>query len=367
MKAESYRVIGIMSGTSLDGLDIAYCKFKKKNKGWQYTVEAATTFNYPDQQKIHLNELMNATGIGLTEADFNFGYFIGDKVNSFVKKYGIKKVDFIASHGHTIFHQPKKGFTLQIGHGAAIHAKTNLPVICDFRSVDVANGGQGAPLVPIGDKLLYTPYTFCLNLGGISNISFDHHKNRIAYDISPVNIVLNELSKQGGQAFDKGGKMGKKGKVNEQLLQSLNNLNYYQQKFPKSIGREWVDEQVFPLIKESQLSLEDKMATFYEHTCTQIANEVLKNAGKMKSGKLSLLCTGGGALNDLIIELLSKKLDPKVKVVVPDKDTILFKEAIIFAFLGVLRARNEVNSLKSVTGAKKDNVGGAVYGSIVMK
>ncbi|MBX9851172.1 MAG: anhydro-N-acetylmuramic acid kinase [Cytophagaceae bacterium] len=358
---KKYKVIGIMSGTSLDGLDIALCEFEKKKSQWAFKIKSAATLEYTLERKKTFNDLMKSSGEELMHADFEFGKFIGKEVNQFIKKNKVK-ADFISSHGHTIFHQPQRGFTCQIGSGSAIHATTGLPVVSDLRSVDVALGGQGAPLVPIGDKLLFSEYEFCLNLGGISNISFDYKGKRIAFDISPVNIVLNALAQKTGKEYDKDGALARSGKISEGLLSSLNKLDYYGKKFPKSIGKEWVDENVFPLLDLFDLSVQDKLCTFCEHIAIQIQEVIKKSGVKKKSARL--LVTGGGAFNQFLIERINHHSKNKVKVIVPDKNTVMFKEALIFAFLGVLRIRNENSALKSVTGSSRDNIGGALYGKL---
>ncbi|MFL5729823.1 MAG: anhydro-N-acetylmuramic acid kinase [Cytophagaceae bacterium] len=349
----TYKVIGVMSGTSLDGLDLAYCHFTFDRNQWQYRILKAVTIEYEETRKTKLNRVMQGSALEITEADAELGTFIGKEIRKMVTDNKLE-VDFISSHGHTIFHQPAKGFTLQIGSGPHIAAASKLPVVCDFRSLDVALGGQGAPLVPVGDKLLFGASGYCLNLGGIANISFDQAGNRIAFDICPANIILNNLAAKSGKAYDENGDLARKGKVDASLLEKLDGLDYYQAKFPKSIGREWIDEVVFPILENSAISNEDKLATFCRHIATQTSQILLRSGGEM-------LITGGGAFNQYLIENIREACAGKVKVVVPDKDTIMFKEALIFGFLGVLRMRNEVNCLSSVTGANRDNVGGAVY------
>jgi anhydro-N-acetylmuramic acid kinase len=358
-----YKAIGIMSGTSLDGLDIAYCEFFKKGNKWSYNIKAASTIGYSVERKNKLTGLMKSSSENLVYEDAAFGKFIGKQVKKFIQNKRIKPA-FISSHGHTVFHQPKRNFTFQLGSGAAIHAVCNLPVVSDLRSVDVSLDGQGAPLVPIGDQLLFGQYDFCLNLGGISNISFKNKSKRMAFDISPVNIVMNVLAANKGFEFDKDGKLAAAGKIDTELLNNLNGLPFYKEKFPKSLGKEWIDENIFPMINAIDLSIEDKLATFCEHIAIQIQvviDKALKNSHKTKS---SLLITGGGAFNKFLISRIKDNLKSKMEVIVPDKNTVMFKEALIFAFLGVLRIRNENNALSSVTGASRDNIGGALYGKI---
>ena len=360
---KTYKVIGIMSGTSLDGLDIAYCEFSKKGSKWTYAIKAAATLGYSAERKTKFSDLMHASGEALMREDAAFGKFIGEQVKKFIKSKKIKPA-FVSSHGHTIFHQPGIGFTFQIGSGAAIHAACALPVVSDFRSVDVSLKGQGAPLVPIGDQLLFGEYDFCLNLGGISNISFKNKTRRIAFDISPVNMVMNALAAVKGLEYDKDGKLAASGVIHPELLSSLNSLDFYKKKFPKSLGKEWIDLHVFPLVNALDISVEDKLATVCEHIAIQIqlvVEKALKNAARKKP---SLFITGGGAFNKFLISRIKDALIGKAEVIVPDKNTVMFKEALIFAFLGVLRIRNEHNALSSVTGASRDNIGGALYGKI---
>lgn len=346
-----------MSGTSLDGLDIASCHFYLINGKWSYEIEAAETIEYSAEERLRLQRGYLASGIELTLLDHEFGKFTGLEVKKFLSR-NVLKTDFISSHGHTIFHQPEKGFTVQIGNGNDISAVTKLPVVCDFRSMDVALGGQGAPLVPIGDKLLFPEYEMCLNLGGIANISFDILDKRVAFDICPVNIVLNELAEKTGQAFDAGGGTARKGQLIESLLRQLEDLDYYKREFPKSMGKEWIDASVFPLLNHENIA--NLLYTFCVHISMQI-NAVTKKFAEGKNKKV--LVTGGGAFNTFLTELLRKHASENIEYVLPDINTILFKEALIFAFLGVLRVRNESNCLAAVTGAGHDAIGGALYGN----
>jgi anhydro-N-acetylmuramic acid kinase len=347
-------IAGLMSGTSLDGLDIAVCRFRKKTSGWSFEIIAAETISYSSTMKKKLSTLMKASAEEFAATDAFFGKFSGEQVKIFLTKKKIK-VDLVASHGHTIFHQPEKGFTTQIGNGAYIAAAAGLPVVADFRSKDVALGGQGAPLVPVGDKLLFGQYDFCLNLGGIANISFDKKKKRTAGDLCPVNILLNKLAETKGLSYDKDGKLAAKGKIDPTLLTKLNQLSFYKKPFPKSLGREWIDKEVFPLIDKSKSSTEDKLATVCEHIAFQIAT-ILPSKKDAK-----LLVTGGGAFNKYLITRIQTRVGNKIKVIVSDALTISFKEALIFAFLGLKRMIGEPNALSSVTGASRDSVGGSLY------
>ena len=349
-----YNVIGLMSGTSLDGVDIAYCRFTIENSEWKYEIVHAETIAYSTVWKKKLLSLEKTNAITFQQTHVDYGFYLGKLTSDFIKEYKFK-VDFISSHGHTIFHQPEKKLTVQIGAGSAIAAKSNLPVVCDFRSLDVALGGQGAPLVPVGDILLFPEYDFCLNLGGFANVSYIHNEDRIAYDICPVNIVMNAVCEKIGKEYDHGGELARKGTVNKQLLQELNQLPFYQFPLnsPKSLGKEWVIKNVNPLLEKYNISETAILRTFCEH----VANQISKSLNDKPQGKL--LITGGGAYNSFLITLIKKQTAHQL--IIPDNNTVKFKEALIFAFLGVLRARNEVNCLKSVTGAKCDNVGGVFY------
>jgi anhydro-N-acetylmuramic acid kinase len=350
----NYKVIGVMSGTSLDGVDIAYCNFSEDNSKWSYCIEYAETFPYSDTWKETLSILENLTAFSFVSVHKEYGHFLGKLVSDFIAKHHILP-DFIASHGHTIFHQPDKRITCQIGDGAAIVAECGIPVVCDFRSMDVALGGQGAPLVPIGDKFLFSDFDYCLNLGGFANISYECNAKRIAFDICPVNIVLNKIAENSGKVYDYNGNLASVGYMNRELFNMLNGLEYYKKKHPKSLGKEWVTQYFNPLIDKSNLPDEGKLCTICEHIAFQIASIVNPTEKENKN----MLVTGGGTYN----LFLKVKLEEycKCKIIIPDAKTIEYKEALIFAFLGVLRVRNDINCFCSVTGASKDNICGAIY------
>lgn len=342
-----YKVLGLMSGTSLDGLDLAYCEFEIKDNVWHYSIPVATTIPYSNELKEKILLTENSTPEYLSYMDFYLGKYFGKESYKFLKDNNLK-VDFVSSHGQTIFHQPNKGFTTQIGNISALCSEVQTTVVGDFRSLDVALGGQGAPLVPIGDRLLFNDYDCCLNLGGFSNISYENNSKREAYDICPVNMVLNYLSSMLGKSFDDKGMMARNGKIDETLLNTLNTLPYYKNNVQKSLGKEWVKQNIFPLLENFPLRIEDLLATYTEHIAIQLSKHITG----------STLLTGGGAYNDFLVEKLREKT--KYQVIVPDKTTIDFKEALIFAFLGVKRMRKEVNCLASVTGAKQDCCSGLV-------
>ncbi len=338
-----------MSGTSLDGVDIAFCEFVFNGK-WDFTLLECETIPYDKNREEKLKNAAGLSALGISELNIDYGDYLGNLVKAFCTKHSITP-DYVSSHGHTIFHQPAKGVTVQIGSGAAIAAACGLPVVFDFRTLDVALGGQGAPLVPVGDRLLFSEYDYCLNLGGIANISFEENGERKAYDICACNIVLNYYAGKKGFVYDEGGNLAAGGTVNDRLLKELNSLDYYSMPVPKSLGREDIDEKVFPLIKNYNLTAENCLATFTEHIAEQIGNSINRSHGK-------LLITGGGAFNSHLVERISEKVN--LRTVVPDSNIVNYKEAIIFGFLGVLRMEKENNCLKSVTGAIADNCGGAI-------
>lgn len=348
-----------MSGTSLDGLDIAFCHFEFKNKRWRYSIKAAETFKYTAEWKNKLAKAHFLSGEKLIELHAAYGKFIGEQCNKFIAKKKTGKPDLIASHGHTIFHQPEKKFTFQLGDGNAIHAATNLPVAFDFRGLDIALGGEGAPLVPIGDQLLFSDYDICLNLGGIANLSMQAKGKRIAFDVCFCNMALNYLVNQVGKDFDDGGKLASGGALNQSLLTRFEKVYTLNRKNKPSLAREGFEKGFQPLLDNDLASIADKLRTVIESIVIEISQAIPKSKKKVK-----MLATGGGALNDFLIQRMKEKLDNRIQVVVPDKTTIDFKEALVFAFLGVLRLRGQKNTLKSVTGASSDSSSGILLGSI---
>ncbi|OYU97192.1 MAG: anhydro-N-acetylmuramic acid kinase [Bacteroidetes bacterium B1(2017)] len=351
---ETYNVIGLMSGTSLDGVDIAYCQFNVDNGNWSFKIKAAKTYSYSDMWLARLHELPNQSIEILPKTNAYYGRYLGGLVRQFCQEFKLEP-DFVASHGHTIFHDPTGGFTTQIGDGAALSAYSNLPVVCDFRSMDVALGGQGAPLVPIGDQLLFPEFDSCLNLGGFSNISYTKNGKIIAFDISPCNILLNEVAQQLGKPFDEDGKMAASGEVNNNLVEDLNQLEYYQKMGAKSLGREWVKTTIYPVLQGySQINELDLLASL----CTHFGQQIGKNTELAHLKQV--LVTGGGVYNAFLMKQIQE--NTQAKLVIPQTELVQFKEALIFAFLGVLRLRNQMNVLSSVTGSKRDHVAGALYG-----
>lgn len=346
-----------MSGTSLDGLDIAYCEFQKTGTDWKFKLIAGDTIPYSKKWISQLIRAPHLTGEELLQLNEAYGDFLGKACNDFIRQNKIKDVDFIASHGHTVFHQPKKKFTFQLGDGVALHESTRIAVINDFRSLDVRKGGQGAPLVPVGDHYLFSRFDVCLNLGGIGNLSATKNGQRIAFDICFANMGLNYLAGKVNKKFDRGGKLSSKGKVNSSMLRQLNSRYKLWRREKPSLGREGFEKFIKPILDNESIALTDRLRTFSESICVQVKENILYSSGKIK-----LLVTGGGALNDFLIQLLKARLGGGVEVIVPDASIVNYKEAIVFAFLGVLRIGHQTNVLKSVTGASSDSCAGTMIG-----
>jgi len=350
---KEYKIIGVMSGTSLDGLDLANCRFWEENGKWKYEIHNTEFIPYSSQWKEKLKNAPLLDGYSLSILDREFGNYIGERCLDFIKKYIIKP-GYISSHGHTVFHNPAQKLTVQIGHGPSITAKTKLPVICDFRTMDVAAGGQGAPLVPVGDRMLFHEYDVCLNLGGIANFSFEKEGKRVAYDICPCNIILNAIALQAGKEYDANGEIASKGKPDNIWLEKLEKWRHYSSPAPKSLHKEEL-MQFWNAFLECDLNIADKMATASAHIANRINVEI--GIAEIKNGKV--LVTGGGAFNKILINNL--RLQNGMQYILPSDELVNFKEALIFGFLGLLRILERPNCLLSVTGAEHDTIGGAVY------
>ena len=347
---DKHNIIGLMSGSSLDGIDLVDVDFWNDGK-WHFEIVAKENYDYDDEWKRRLSDAFYYDNNQLKNIDYQYGTFLGQVTKRFIDKYNLHP-EIVASHGHTIFHRPLEHYTLQIGDGQALADACGVTVINDFRTEDVLKGGQGAPLVPIGDKLLFSDYPICLNIGGIANVSYDVDDQRIAYDICIANQALNYLAGRLGLGFDRDGLIARSGTIDSQLITTLNSHPFYSLKYPKSLGREFFEENIKPLL-ENRDDISDMMATFVEHIAMQIAKSI-------DSQLISqLLITGGGAKNKFLVERIQAHI--KHKVVVPSTDIIDYKEALVFAFLGLLRNRNEINVLKSVTGAKSDSSSGKIF------
>jgi anhydro-N-acetylmuramic acid kinase len=339
-----------MSGTSLDGLDLVCAEFSLNNS-WEFRISCAETIPYASDWVDRLQRISNITKKQLNEQDLLYTKYLGAQVKQFLKNNQISDLDFVSSHGHTAKHRPENGLTFQIGNLPQLADDLGYTVVCDFRTQDVALKGQGAPLVPIGDQLLFGTYDYCLNLGGFSNISYSEQGRRIAFDISPVNTVLNHYAQELGMPYDDSGNISREGQLQYDLLKALNALAYYQMPWPKSLGIEWVNSAVLPLVESFGLGVREVLRTFTEHIAIQIS--------KVISSDSTVLVTGGGAYNSFLLERC--RVHSMANFIIPDDLLIDFKEALVFGFLGVLRTRGEVNCLSSVTGAEKDHSSGMIY------
>jgi anhydro-N-acetylmuramic acid kinase len=356
-----YRVIGLMSGSSLDGLDIAFIEFQEQAGKWTYEIKNADCIPYDDEWKLKLSNSIDLSAAEYLLLNADYGHLVGKLVNNFISSYGLQyQVSLISSHGHTTFHVPARKMTAQLGDGAAIAAETLLPVITDLRAMDIAFGGQGAPIVPVGEKWLLPQYDYFLNLGGIANISANK-ETYTAFDICPANRVLNMLAADAGKEFDEDGALATKGNISEILLKELNSLDYYKLTGPKSLANDFGTDIVYPIIKNSGVSVNDQLRTYTEHIALQIRNAITM-LGSPPATSLSLLATGGGAHNQFLVQRITEILkDIRIEVVIPEQQLINFKEALIMAFIGVLRWRQEINVLSTVTGAERDSINGALW------
>jgi anhydro-N-acetylmuramic acid kinase len=341
-----------MSGTSLDGLDICFVSFKKSNYS-KYNIINSKTYRYNEKWIEKLKKSIFLNKQELKKIDIEYGTLISNYLKEFISEFSIDKIDLISSHGHTVFHEPNKGKTLQIGDGKTINKIIKTDVVCDFRTQDVKYKGQGAPLVPIGDLDLFSNYKFCLNLGGFSNVSIKDNNKIKAFDICPVNTVLNHYSKKMGYTFDQDGVLSKKGTVNLDLLCQLNQMSFYNKLGPKSLGIEFVKSKVIPLIDSHILNPKDILRTYIEH----ISDQISKSIGSYFNDRI--LISGGGTYNNTLIDSIKTKV--KSKVIVPDSQIIDYKEALIFAYMGLLKSKEKINCLKSVTGAIKDHSSGKIF------
>ena len=388
-----YKVIGLMSGSSLDGLDIAFTEFHENAGKWNYEILQADCYYYTDEWITRLKNAVSLSALDYQLLHTAYGHYLGQQVNKFIEENNLQyNVSLISSHGHTTFHVPSKKMTAQLGDGAAIAAETQLPVVTDLRALDLALGGQGAPIVPIGEKLLLGDYDFFLNLGGIANLSaktvvnkkvFQHTEGvkppsptgevpiaigmgdeaYIAFDVCPANRVLNMLANELGKQYDAEGTIAANGKINTYLLEKLNALDYYNQPYPKSLANDFGTEIIYPITKDAGISVNDSLRTYIEHIAIQIKKAIASlNNFKPETRNPKLLATGGGVFNTFLVERIKNNLkELNIEVTIPDKKLANFKEALIMALIGVLRWRQEYNVLSSVTGASRDSIGGALW------
>lgn len=367
-----YNVIGLMSGSSLDGLDIAFVEFNETAGKWGYEIKCAACIEYGNEWTDKLRDAVHLSAKDYRLLHSDYGRFLGENINEFIEKFRLQhKVSLIASHGHTTFHFPQKRMTHQLGDGSAIAAETQLPVVSDLRSIDIAFGGQGAPIVPLGEKLLFPDYHYFLNIGGIANVSLNSKRTNnkdscspeeeiIAFDICAANRVLNMLAAVKNKDYDEDGKMASSGKINEELLTKLNGLDYYSLPYPKSLANSFGTDVIFPLIKSFDLSIEDALSTYVEHIAIQIKKSLQSEFSNTEVQQLMI--TGGGAFNKFLISRISKNLEEiNFEIYLPEDEVIIYKEALIMALLGTLRWREQYTVLSSVTGASRNSIGGALW------
>lgn len=358
-----YRAIGLMSGSSLDGLDIAFAAFREQAGKWTYEILETDCYPYPDEWIQQLQQAIHLPAKEYLLLHTQYGQYLGQQVNRFIEAHQLHyQVAVITSHGHTTFHLPAQKMTAQLGDGAAIAAVTQLPVVSDLRGIDVAFGGQGAPIVPMGEKLLLGEYDYFLNIGGISNVSASSklRSGGWGFDVCPANRVLNMLANDAGNQYDEGGKIAASGTVHDSLLEELNALDYYKKEPPKSLANDFGTDIVYPLVKKYGIAVNDALRTYTEHIAIQVRHAI--SGLQPQANGAQLLATGGGAFNTFLIQRITGLLQEKgIEVVVPDARLVNYKEALIMAFLGVLRWRQESTVLSTVTGASRDSIGGALW------
>ncbi len=347
----SFYVVGVMSGTSLDGLDLALIEFSQKKEKWEYKFLDTETKAYNFSLKEKLSEARHLSKTDLIALDTFYTTYLAEQINSFISRNSKYHVDLVCSHGHTVFHQPEKGITLQIGNQKELSSQLGKTVVCNFRKQDVAFGGQGAPLVPVGEYYLFSEYSACINIGGFANITLLKKPTLEAYDIAAANIVLNTYAEQLNLPYDEGGKIASTGKLINALLQQLEKISYYKKEPPKSLGVEWLSETLNPILNNFKNEpIPDLLYTYLIH----LTNQILK--ALPKTGKI--LFTGGGTHNTFLIHLIKSK--STAEICVPAPELIDYKEAMIFGFLGLLKNLKINNCLASVTGASHNHSSGDI-------
>ncbi len=346
-----------MSGSSLDGLDVAACLLTAENGQWYYHMEAAHTYPFPDSLRLALQKAGGkASGEDVDTADAQLGQFSAACVRTFLNDYDVTVPLLIAQHGHTLVHAPAEGYSLQIGNAAVLANSTGIPVVSNFRNADIAAGGQGAPLVPICDELLFNDYAFCLNIGGIANVSMRIQGERIGYDICPANQLLNFLALEKGLPYDAGGKIAASGQINNQLLTALEEQPYYRLAPPKSLDNGYVQQAFLTLLQQFDIPLEDKLRTCTEHIALRISQSFLSAGATQKD---RILISGGGAFNTFLVERIQMLSD--IPIPLPDRKVIEYKEALAMALMAALFWRKENNCIPSVTGARQAVCSGTLH------
>ena len=357
---DGWHVLGLMSGTSVDGLDVASVQFTQKTQdgSWSFGLNAATTLEYPLPLQRQLWDAMSLDAVELRRLDKEWAQWAGQAVSAWVQRMKLPAIHLVGSHGHTVFHRPDEGWTWQLGSGAVLHAALGVPVVCDFRSLDVASGGQGAPLVPMADRELFGDWDVALNLGGFANISLeDPALGRVAWDVGPANLLMNLIAQTIGLSMDEDGKRAASGTVLPSLLKRWQDAPFHRLKPPKSLGREWLEQEVWPHAQQAleAHAVEDVLATAVSYTSWAVVRDIPEGA--------SVLVTGGGAFNPTLMQGLEAASEGRgIHWHVPHSDLVNGKEALVFAWLGLLRWLDQPNALPSVTGARAATCGGALWG-----
>ena len=360
------RYIGIMSGTSLDGVDVVLCEIDDTS----CTLLESLEFPFPSELKAELLSMISGTCTleEIGRADHGLGVLFTEAVASLVVSHNIDvtTIKAIGLHGQTLWHDPEGeyAFTMQLGDPNILATKTGIEVVADFRRKDVALGGQGAPFAPAFHEFIFSNInkpTAVLNIGGMANITVLAKKNNdrlIGYDTGCGNVLLDAwIAKHKNLSYDKDGAWARSGKVDDALLDTMMKDPYFSASYPKSTGREkfnmaWL-EGVIDNVGMRPTRPTDVQRTLVELTALSISNEVLKF-----NRDIVLLC-GGGAKNIFLVERI-KQLLPNIEVnIAPHADEI---EAMTFAWLACKRIHKEKVNLKDVTGASDNAVLGGIYG-----
>ena len=340
-----------MSGSSLDGVDLCLISFKK-DQSWDFKVIKYVQLSLSEELRKRLKNSENLNAREIHELDIDYGFWLGNQIKTFLANDSGVKV--IGIHGHTVFHDPKKNLSIQIGNGEVISHVTGLPTVDTFRIKDILHGGQGAPLVPIGDCLLFPDFQAWVNLGGIANITVKKEKGIMAWDIAPCNQVLNFLAGKLGHEYDKNGTIAASGHLLDEWLNELEKPAFFHQTPPKSLDNQWVKQH---LITDLPTNTPDALHTY----CFFLSKQIHQAVKRFSSPSTKILFTGGGANNLFLIDQIKKQLSPSFQVIVPDKIIIDYKEAIIFGFLGLLRFLNQRNVLGEATGSNSDTISGVLH------
>ena len=357
-----------MSGSSLDGLDLAVCTFSYElSEDGLFTVtdwhiDAALTDPYPPAWRARLETAPHLPGHELWRLHADFGRWIGHRAEVFLRSHSGPPPTLVGSHGHTVFHDPSQRYTCQIGDGAAIAEQLGLPVVTELRSSDIAAGGQGAPLAPVADKYLFPDHAAFLNLGGIANLSVRTATGKYtAGDISGCCQILDRLARLEGQAFDDNGELARRGRFRADLAEAIGTLPYHAAPYPKSLGNDWVVDQLWPVLKSSAYPTADRLHTFTKWLAVKTVTDLEAIANGMPLG--DVLVTGGGAQNTYLLEQLQRAASAQnqVRFIAPDDTTANFKEAALVALCALLRIEGRPNSLPSATNARCPTINGALY------